>query len=241
MSNNITSQIDIDLSVFEVINGKVNLTKICQHFNKRLDHWLKSQSTQRFLEAYSKLTPNGGIITLVGKGKEQGTFGDRRVALKLAEWISVDFELFANEKLDELLQTGKAELTQTKQEAPSYQIEDPIKRAETWILEQKEKQKLEIENNQQAIEIKGLANNLKETKETLAKNYKTIQSRNKAEIGNSINRLVIKFFKTDDISFSKACHKAWDCYYETTGVHYYGAVNSSFEEKLSFLNFLLSL
>jgi replicative superfamily II helicase len=98
-----------------------------------------------------------------------------------------------------------------------------------------------LENKQQANEIQGLANNLKETKETLAKNYKTIQARNKAEIGLSINRLVNKFFKTDDLTFAQACHKAWDSYYEVTGVHYYGATNSSFEEKLSFLNYLLSL
>ena len=104
-----------DLLIFEIVDGKVNLTKICNHFGKRIDHWLKSQTTQRFLEAYKAITPNGGIETIKGGSGEQGTFGDRRIALKLAEWISVEFELFANEKLDELLQTGKATLA-----LPSY-------------------------------------------------------------------------------------------------------------------------
>lgn len=106
----VKSNLQFDLSIFEVIDGKVNLTKICQHFGKRLDVWLKTKSTQRFLDAYM-LTPNGGsIISSTSNGQEKGTFGDRKIALKLAEWISVDFEIWANDKLDTLLRTGKFEL-----------------------------------------------------------------------------------------------------------------------------------
>ncbi|MGL5964722.1 MAG: KilA-N domain-containing protein [Fusobacteriaceae bacterium] len=102
---------NFDLSILEIVDGKVNLTKICQHFGKRLDHWTKSQNTQRFLQAFKVITPNGGITINKGNnGQEQGSFAHPRIALKLAEWISVDFEIWANDKLYTLINTGKAEL-----------------------------------------------------------------------------------------------------------------------------------
>jgi hypothetical protein len=113
MQNHITT---FDTSVFEVVNGQINLTKICQHFHKRLDVWLKTKQTKAFLASYSVLTPNGGITVNIGNnGKEQGTFGNREIALKLAQWISPDFEVFCIQKLDELFQTGKTELKPTKE------------------------------------------------------------------------------------------------------------------------------
>jgi hypothetical protein len=113
MQNHITT---FDTSVFEVVNGQINLTKICQHFNKRLDVWLKTKQTKAFLASYSVLTPNGGITVNIGNnGKEQGTFGNREIALKLAQWISPEFEVFCIQKLDELFQTGKTELKPAKE------------------------------------------------------------------------------------------------------------------------------
>jgi hypothetical protein len=231
---------NFDLSIFEVVNGKVNLTKICQYFGKNINDWTKTKQTQAFLRAFARSKAETNIIvSLKGGDNEQGSFTPyREVALKLAQWISPEFEVWCIGKIDQLLQSGKVEL----QPAPQRQLPtNYIEALESLLESEKSKQKLQLENKQQASEIQGLANNLKETKETLAKNYKTIQARNKAEIGLSINRLVNKFFKTDDLTFAQACHKAWDSYYEVTGVHYYGATNSSFEEKLSFLNYLLSL
>jgi phage antirepressor YoqD-like protein len=114
---------NFDLSIFEVVNGKVNLTKICKHFGKDINEWKRLPNTQRFLTAYTKKDQGLGLSQTLGKGKEQGTFGDRRIALKLAEWISVEFELFANEKLDELLQTGKTEIVSQQKQIPQNYIE----------------------------------------------------------------------------------------------------------------------
>ena len=109
MSTNLILQ-QFSMSIFEVKDDKINLTKICQHFNKRLDVWLKAKSTQRFLDAY-KLTPNGGTLnTQLGKDKEQVTFGDRKIALKLAQWISPEFEVFCTLKLDTLFTTSTVSL-----------------------------------------------------------------------------------------------------------------------------------
>lgn len=104
-----------DISIFEVVNGQINLTKICKHFGKRIDVWLKTKQTKAFLTSYCKVTPNGAIQIILGKDKEQGTFGTREVALKLAQWISPEFEVFCIQKLDELFQTGKTQLQPVKE------------------------------------------------------------------------------------------------------------------------------
>lgn len=38
-------EMGFDLSMFEVKDGKVNLTKICKHFNKNINDWSKTQQT----------------------------------------------------------------------------------------------------------------------------------------------------------------------------------------------------
>jgi hypothetical protein len=53
MQNHITT---FDTSVFEVVNGQINLTKICQFFNKRLNVWLKTKQTKAFLALFSAYT-----------------------------------------------------------------------------------------------------------------------------------------------------------------------------------------
>lgn len=137
-----------DPSIFEVVDGKVNLTKICQHFGKRLDVWLKTKSTKDFLKSYSKVTPNGGIQVILGKDKEQGTFGTRQVALKLAQWISPEFEVFCIQKLDELFQTGKTELNKPALPA-SLTIDQILQLNQNAIVKLKEKNKeLALENKQ---------------------------------------------------------------------------------------------
>ncbi len=106
-----TDQSDkFDISALEVDGDLVNLTKLAKLANKRLDVWLKSNRTQRFLEAFMKVTPNGGIQIKLGRDKEQGTFAHRKIALKFAEWVSVDFEIWVNQQIDTLLQTGKVNL-----------------------------------------------------------------------------------------------------------------------------------
>ena len=103
-----------DISIFEIDNEKqmINLTKIAKSFKKRIDVWLKSQSTQDFISEFSNLTPNGGscIETINGSG----TWACREVALEFAQWISPKFKVFCIKKLDELFQTGKTTLQQQK-------------------------------------------------------------------------------------------------------------------------------
>lgn len=148
--NHITT---FDTSVFEVVNGQINLTKICQHFNKQVKRWLANPSTKSFINALESVDGKSVLTQNIGNnGKEQGTFGNRQVALKLAQWISPEFEVFCIQKLDELFQTGKTELNSK-----------PISRKELALMviaQEEELERLETENN-------GLKTALVET-ETLA-------------------------------------------------------------------------
>lgn len=114
MQNHITT---FDTSVFEVVNGQINLTKICQHFQKNIKDWTRNKTTKQFLEAFSSNKADGQIILSVKGGDgEQGSWTSyREIALKLAQWISPEFEVFCIQKLDELFQTGKTELKPAKE------------------------------------------------------------------------------------------------------------------------------
>jgi phage antirepressor YoqD-like protein len=109
-----------DRSIFEVNKEQktINLTKIAKYFGKDVRTWLKQKRTQDFLKAYNAknsdaTNPHIGLITSKGGNGEQGTFADRRVTIKFAEWISPEFEVWANEQIEQLLTTGKVELSQS--------------------------------------------------------------------------------------------------------------------------------
>jgi hypothetical protein len=102
-----------DISIFEVKDGMVNLTKVCQYFGKEFSNWNKTKNTKEFLKEFALENPdlpNGGIAILKGGNGEQGTFAVREISLELARWISPKFAVWANKQIDTLLQTGKVEL-----------------------------------------------------------------------------------------------------------------------------------
>lgn len=175
------------------------------------------------------------MVSLKGGNGEQGSFTPyREVALKLAQWISPEFEIWCIEQIDTLLQKGKVELTK---QAPSYQIDNPVERAKAWIAEY-EAHSLEVKQKDESI--LALATDVQATRETLAKNYKTVNARNKADLGKAINALVHKHFNRNG-DFAKSHVASRESFYQATGVNYPGATNSTYEQKLTFLNFLTTL
>ncbi len=117
MTENTTIQHNnFDPSIFQVVDGLVNLTKIAKHFGRRLDKWKNSDSTKEYLIEYELQNPNtqngqsGCLLIKKGGNGIQGTFAPREVALEFARWISPKFQVWANKQIDTLLQTGKVEL-----------------------------------------------------------------------------------------------------------------------------------
>lgn len=66
--------------------------------NKRVDVWLKSQTTQEFIELVERdiIPPNGGIINraiIAKRGKTGGTYAHKLVAMEFCMWLSPEFKL----------------------------------------------------------------------------------------------------------------------------------------------------
>lgn len=96
-------------------DGFMSLTDMCQSGGKLFAHWHTLKSTQEYLDAisekYYRDHDNTPIETSAGNlGEKGGTWGDRRVALRLAQWISPHFALQVDEWIEELLTTGNVNI-----------------------------------------------------------------------------------------------------------------------------------
>lgn len=218
MQNHITT---FDTSVFEVVNGQINLTKICQHFNKQVKRWLANPTTKSFILALESADGKSVLTQNIGNnGKEQGTFGNRQVALKLAQWISPEFEVFCIQKLDELFQTGKTELNPKQ-----------INRKELALMviaQEEELEKLALENTKLAtrdLEVK------------TQKDYKWKKQELKDDMGRTINWYVGRKFYSNN--WKTAHDKAKKAYRINTGVDLPTKIDlASLEMKKSYLQWL---
>lgn len=97
-------------------DGYLSATDMCQAVDKLWGNWYRLDSTKEYLKAlqsrrYSDLN-NGKLIDVVQGGipDEQGTWVYRKVALRLAQWLSAEFAVQVDEWTDELLIEGRVEL-----------------------------------------------------------------------------------------------------------------------------------
>lgn len=121
---------DKDLKVFD-FDGKritfdfgdgeqmVNATQMVKAFDKRLNNFMRLKQTKEFIEMLESVTSHVSqreIIRIVrgGTPELQGTWVNDILALKIAAWLSPQFELWMYMKIKELLTTGKAELEANK-------------------------------------------------------------------------------------------------------------------------------
>lgn len=219
------SNIEFDISIFEIDKQKnlVNITKIAKYFNKRVNDWRQLPSTKRFLEAFFNKNPlQENLVTIQG-GTNQGTWVSKKLAIKFAEWISVDFEVYANEQLDKLFNdhTIPKKLT----------VQDLLKLNTLTI------QKLENRNKFLESQNTKLASRDLEVK--TKKEYKWKEGVLKNDIGVTINFYVMKYYKKGGISYSTAHNKAKSDYKYYTGVNLPDrASKMSIKQKQAYLEWL---
>jgi hypothetical protein len=89
-------------------NVMVNATEMAKAFNKRIDHFTKSEHAKTFIKTLQKKierTPNGGRSKnkVVENRGHSGIYFDRRLALKFASWLDVNFELWVYDTIDEIM------------------------------------------------------------------------------------------------------------------------------------------
>lgn len=102
----------------------INATEMAKPFGKKVGHFLENRNSKAFIALLNERHRNSDIaskkeVIRVVKGGDaslglQGTWMDEKLALKFAAWLSPAFELWVYDKIQELLTTGKTELTETK-------------------------------------------------------------------------------------------------------------------------------
>lgn len=97
-------------------DGYLSATDMCQACGKRFDNWHRLDSTKEYLEAlhnkhYSDVSECGLIDAKTGGSPETtGTWVYRKVAIRLAQWLSPEFAVQVDEWVEELFSTGKVVL-----------------------------------------------------------------------------------------------------------------------------------
>jgi len=91
-------------------NVMVNATEMAKLFGKRTDVFLKTDNVKAFI-AIANLPPNSGRI-IENRGRN-GVYFERKLALKFAAWLDVEFEFWVFEKIDEIL-FGKYKIVDQK-------------------------------------------------------------------------------------------------------------------------------
>lgn len=153
----------------------VNATEMAKAFGKQAIDWLKTQSSKEFIDAYSKLKNVGSadLVRVTRGGNMPGTWMHEDIALEFARWLSPKFAIWCNDKIKELMLKGYTCIDSLS--VPSYQISDPIKRAEKWIEEEKQRQQLAIENKTKQKKIEEQQHTIEQKDSTISNQKKQIE------------------------------------------------------------------
>lgn len=96
-------------------DGYVNATLLCKASGKRIDNWMRLDSTKNLLREFSNSLGSEGVkSTDCLEGKYGGTFIHPDLAVQLAQWCSSSFALQVSRWIRELMLTGRVELGKEK-------------------------------------------------------------------------------------------------------------------------------
>lgn len=106
-------------------NRMVNATEMAKPFGKSVSGFLRTQQTQDYISTLEKRyadlhigqnSPKREVLRVVkgGDSNLQGTWMDEKLALKFASWLSVDFELWVYDRIEELLLNGTVSIGKPK-------------------------------------------------------------------------------------------------------------------------------
>lgn len=132
----------VELQVeFKVIDGQVYAKANTMTDSVKLDNWKRSSNTKRYLEALeTKNSVKSTEYIISEDGRSGGSWIHEKLILSLSRYISVEFELWADDMIATLLRDGEVSLKKD-----SYMISNPKERALRWLEELEEKEKLQIE------------------------------------------------------------------------------------------------
>ena len=127
---------------FRVINGvvMVNAVEMAQSHNKKPKDYLRTQSASELIVTLSKrqnclLTD---LVVVNYGGDDRGTWMQETIALDFAQWLSVDFRLWCNDMIKELMKHGATAINPESLLDPDYVI-----RVMTALKEERAQKELE--------------------------------------------------------------------------------------------------
>ena len=92
----------------------VSLTDMAQATSKRVNNWLRLDSTKSYLKALSRSTQIGAtdLVQVIqgGDPQSQGTWGHPKVSIRFAQWCNDEFAVWVDNQIDELMTTGKVSI-----------------------------------------------------------------------------------------------------------------------------------
>ncbi|QLE59684.1 KilA-N domain-containing protein [Nostoc sp. TCL26-01] len=93
---------DVEINKYSIPKGYVNATQMCHANNKFWGHYKERKSTKAYWIALSNdigIPISSLIIEIDGYGNSQGTWVHPEIVIDLAQWVSVEFRLWANRTL----------------------------------------------------------------------------------------------------------------------------------------------
>jgi hypothetical protein len=95
----------------------IHATDICKNFNKRPETWLKTQQTQDYISALKSVLPDTELVTVNNGGINPGTWIHPKLAIMFGRWLSPQFAVWCDGKIDELLNSGYVGVNDAIQES----------------------------------------------------------------------------------------------------------------------------
>lgn len=136
---------DIDVS-FDEMNF-LDATSIAKHFDKFVKDYLKTAQTQDYIRALAQNLSVGNIILTVNDlvivrqgGITQGTWLHPKLAVNFARWLSADFAVWCDLKIDELIRN--------QQKPTALLPQNYLQALEALVESEKQKQVLALENQE---------------------------------------------------------------------------------------------
>ncbi|MEH2002584.1 MAG: KilA-N domain-containing protein [Nostoc sp.] len=100
------------LGKYSIPKGYVNATQMCHANNKSWGHYKERKSTKAYWTALSNdigIPISSLVIEVDGYGSSQGTWIYPEIAIDLAQWVSVEFRIWANRTLMKVMLSTQVE------------------------------------------------------------------------------------------------------------------------------------
>jgi hypothetical protein len=147
---------DDQLGKYSIPKAYVNATQMCHANNKSWGHYKERKSTKAYCTALSNdigIPISSLVIEVDGYGSSQGTWIHPEIAVDLAQWVSVEFRIWANRTLMKVMMAQES-----VQQQPMTQVQllaalaQQLAEQEQHLLQQQQQQ-TQILTRLKAVEV----------------------------------------------------------------------------------------